>query len=536
MDNNVTLYSTIIGGLINDPKLYEQYPGLEPSDFEFASWKRAFEVVRELIVKDKREVITPELFLSKYKGRGEENPLGQDGIFSFFTSTGARGEKSFEVAFKELKKQSLLKVLQAKGYDVSAFKSSDMFNPEKIAEAEKRFETSTSEEILQYFFSPLEEIKEKYAAYDIREDGNVATGVRELIEELKKTPEQGPSLEGDYFSAACRGARRGKFYLRSGSSGSGKTRTLTFDACHLAFPEKYSIKDQGFYIDREYDRETDTWHDRKPCRTLYITTEMDKSEIQTIILAYLSGVNERNILMGTYNALEREEERVLTAASIMEKHSDTFFLERISDPNLVNVEALIKKYVISKQVEAVFFDYIFTSPALLEQFSSARVREDSVLGLMANQLKQIAQDYNVFVMSSTQVNSEGMNTDGFKDEKCLRGAKALADKADVGCVISRVGEKDREKITPLVMEYIRQHGLSTSSPTANVSPNYVIDIYKNRRGECRGVRIWVHMDLGNGERTDMFVTREDGEKYDMTPFLPQIATTRRERLPDGQVS
>ncbi len=45
---------------------------------------------------------------------------------------------------------------------------------------------------------------------------------------------------------------------------------------------------------------------REPQKTLFITTEMDKTEIQTIMLAYLSGVNERHILMGQYEEGEEE--------------------------------------------------------------------------------------------------------------------------------------------------------------------------------------------------------------------------------------
>ena len=48
--------------------------------------------------------------------------------------------------------------------------------------------------------------------------------------------------------------------------------------------------------------------------------------------------------------------------------------------------------------------------------------------MMANQLKQIARDYNVFIFSATQVNSNGMEDNGeFKNEMCIRGSKAIAD-------------------------------------------------------------------------------------------------------------
>ena len=47
-----------------------------------------------------------------------------------------------------------------------------------------------------------------------------------------------------------------------------------------------------------------------------------------------------------------------------------------------------------------------------------------VLMLMANQLKQLAKDYNLFIFSATQVNALAMGNDEleFKDEKSIRGS------------------------------------------------------------------------------------------------------------------
>ena len=43
---------------------------------------------------------------------------------------------------------------------------------------------------------------------------------------------------------------------------------------------------------------------------------------------------------------------------------------------------------------------------------------------MANQLKQLAKDYNLFIFSATQVNALAMGNDEleFKDEKSIRGS------------------------------------------------------------------------------------------------------------------
>ena len=101
---------------------------------------------------------------------------------------------------------------------------------------------------------------------------------------------------------------------------------------------------------------------------------MDKEELQTMMLAYLSGVDEDHILTGLY---ERDElKRVKTAAKIIEKYSGYFIIEEISEPNLQNVEATIRKYATVDNVKYIFFDYIHTTASLVAQFSKNGLRED----------------------------------------------------------------------------------------------------------------------------------------------------------------
>lgn len=192
------------------------------------------------------------------------------------------------------------------------------------------------------------------------------------------------------------------------------TRLAVFDACKICFPSYWSFETHCFVKEVQEDG-----HIRKPRKTLLITTELAKDEIQTMILAYLSGVNEAHILMGNY--IEGELERVRFAARIMKKYQDYLYVDEISDPNLTNIQASIRKFATIEKVKYVFFDYIFTSPSLLEQFSDAKLQESVALTLLSTQLKDLAKEYNLFVSSSTQVNAEAMNGEGFKSETSIRG-------------------------------------------------------------------------------------------------------------------
>ena len=224
--------------------------------------------------------------------------------------------------------------------------------------------------------------------------GDPAEGIFTLIDKLKASPDIGPDLEGKLFNYACRGARQGCFFLKSASTNAGKTRTSVFDACKLAYPIRWSQEDNTFV--RFIDYGTGEIIARK---VLFIVTEMDKEELQTIMLAYLSGVDEDHILRGDYQL--GEESRVRYAGKIIEDYKGYFIIEEISEPNLVNVEATIKKYATLDKIKYVFFDYIHTTASMINQFAKSNLREDTVLMMMANQLKQIAKDYDVFIFSAT---------------------------------------------------------------------------------------------------------------------------------------
>lgn len=147
------------------------------------------------------------------------------------------------------------------------------------------------------------------------------------------------------------------------------TRLAVFDSVKLCFPVRWSFERGTFIREVEKDGEP-----REPRKTLFITTEMDEDEIKTILVANIAGVNEEHILTATYDLGERE--RVSKAMDIIEEYKDYYFITKIGDPNLLNVSATIKKFVKVKGVDYVFFDYIFTSPSLINQFSAAKIRED----------------------------------------------------------------------------------------------------------------------------------------------------------------
>lgn len=506
--SDMASYRQIIGCLMQRPLLLLEYLDIRPSDFDFAPAKVCLGAIKRLY-EGGVETITPLEVDQEIEhfGAAALAAYKNDGGLDFLKNSYECAQLSnFKFYYTRLKKYALLRKLQKAKYDISEFyiDDKDVVDPHLESKIIDHLENSTLEQILNAVEKNYAEIRNDFLNGG-HEEGDPAAGIDELIEDLQKSPKMGPSLEGKIFSSVCRGARKGCFFLKSASTSGGKSRTSVFDACHLAYPKRWSS------IENSFVEELDIYNEpRKPRKVLFIVTEMDKEELQTIMLAYLSGVDEDHILRGYYDIGELT--RVKYAAQIIKEYMGYFIIEEISDPNLQNVESTIRKYATVDEVEYVFFDYIHTTASMMAQFGD-NLREDVVLMLIANQLKQLAKDYGLFIFSATQVNALGMGNDEelqFKDEKCIRGSKAVADKCDVGYVLTRVSSSAWNTIKAQLRNAARANP-DFDMTVFDYNPTHVLDIYKMRRGRYKMIRIWTSIHLGTGERKDLFVTNVDNQ-------------------------
>ena len=197
------------------------------------------------------------------------------------------------------------------------------------------------------------------------------------------------------------------------------TRYMVGNACAISMPY---IDDRGRVVIRGAEGSDEDNYQK----ILFVTTEQQADEIQTLILAYVSGVNEKNILLGNYTP--EQYDRIQKALDIIEKYEDNFIIECIPDPSIAMIKARLAKYIVQDGVEYIFYDYIFSSPGLLSEFRDVAVREDVALMMLSNSLKETAMMYNVFIQSATQLNDGwSKKTTGLRDQNCLRGSKAIAD-------------------------------------------------------------------------------------------------------------
>ena len=245
---------------------------------------------------------------------------------------------SFDYYYGRLKKMTLLRAYDNYGIDVS-----DIYDPNNILDIKKKqlqediLDNSTLEEIANKVDQKIDEIRLKFVDDSYGQASQAADGIFELIDKFKEQPEVGVPLYGAFINTVTRGARLKKFYLRSAPTGVGKTRSMIADCCYIGCNKIY---DESFGWIRNGTAE--------PC--LYITTEQELEEIQTMMLAFLSNVPEDHILNGQYEG--DEEDRVREAAKILK--DSPIYIEEMPDFSLQDVENTIKKNIRDHDVKYVF--------------------------------------------------------------------------------------------------------------------------------------------------------------------------------------
>lgn len=274
------------------------------------------------------------------------------------------------------------------------------------------------------------------------------------------------------------------------------TRSMIADACYIS-------------CDKIYDENFGWIKTGISQPTLFIATEQDLSEVQTMMIAFLSNVNEEHILNGTY--VDDEEERVREAAKIL--MSSPLYVEELPDFSLKDVEDKIKKNIREHDIKFVFFDYIHSSMKVLEEITrrsgGVKLREDNILFMLSTKLKEICNVFGVFIMSATQLNGDWKDAE-VPDQNLLRGAKSIADRIDFGSILLGVTDKDLVSLEKI---------LSTNVFDA---PTIKMSIYKNRRGRYKGVYLWCKADLGTCRIKPMFCTGYDYEMINIEDIRIQV--------------
>lgn len=389
---------------------------------------------------------------------------------------------TFDYYYNRMKKMSLLRAYEEMGMDLTW-----LYNPDEVMDMKRKqaqedwLDNATLADIYNKINDKIDSIKLQYVE-NVTDGGcQIGEGIDELIDSFAETPAVGYPLYDIYTSTTARGARLGKFYLRSAATNVGKTRAMVGDACFIGCSQMWSLKENK-------------WVTTGACQSvLFIATEQTLDEIQISAVACISGVEEDHIVMHEY--FTGEWERIAKAKQLLKQSKIQFIC--MPDFSMDDVENMIKKHIRENQVEYCFFDYIHSSAKILTEIGGKsgvkNLREDNILFLLASKLKDIAVQYGVFVLSSTQLNAD-YQTSETPDQNLLRGSKAIADRIDWGGIMLETTKEDREKVEA----FCKKNSLPV--------PNVKMSIYKNRANKWKGVYLWMSTQTGICRFETLFVT------------------------------
>jgi len=489
-DSNASMY--LLSHIMHNPSILRNTKYLlNVNDFTKRVYKLVFGVMHNLAMEGASQIHAQDvdLYIAQYQTQYAQ--YCEDDGLKFLNQLEqleiSDDEAQFTTRYKRVKKFTVLRELERNGVDTT-----DLYNPNVdfslMKNEDEKLDNMTLDELIDKERLKLAKIEKNNINKEDEYFQPAAQGLRELVKNLRANPDIGASLEGDMFNSIAKGARRGKMYLLSAPQSHGKTRMMIANACRLSMPR---IVDGNVVINGPLQK------------VMYIATEQLPEEIQTMILAYVSGVNEEKIIYG--QGITSAEEKLLEQATeIIEKYSNNLYIDMLSSPTIPQLKSRILEQVLDKNLDAVFYDYIFIPSE--DGNNNRNFRNDQLLMLMGAALKDIAAAYDIFMFTATQVSGqwEGAKV---RNQNMIRDAKSLADKPDICYITVQVSDEEYSRVEP----YFKDMGL--------MRPNIVSDIYKNRRGSITNVKIWSYFDYGTCRMKDLLVTTQSYKMIDNVPVI-----------------
>lgn len=493
---------SVVGNIAKNPSLFLKDDNkITGNDFVTDFHKMLFNAMRNIIIGntsvDDITPVTIDNFLKPYP-RYYDIWTQNDGITYLEDARDYAQESMYDHDYDIVKKYSLLRQYKDNGVDVR-----DIYNYDgdanEITNSASKIDEMSINDILEHYTSKVIDIRN-----DVNADGgeivkfSISDDIDDLFTKLSESPDMGFPFVNAYYNGLFKGMRPGKYLLRSGDTGTGKTRQDIIDMCNVACDEKYEIGRGWVRQSANYD-------------ILFISTELNKQELQVLTLAYLTGMTSSEIESGEYT--EEGRQRLQHGVEVI-KRSRMHFVY-VSDFSMNDIQLLIEEHVMKYDVQYVVFDYIQNSPKLSrtikESYGGRDIREDEIVQTFSRKLKELAEKYQLFIISSTQLNGKAKDESVFvsKDANVLRGGRATADKIDYGVLTFRATPADWKQL----------EGAMASVPGfGDKRPNFAHWVYKNRAG-LDHVVVWTQMDLGSMREVPLFVTDYN---YEITHDVPMV--------------
>lgn len=494
---NANIAALSLGCLFKNPSLFTNpaYP-LNKLDYAPIPMHRILYVCGEAVAKTGCQSISEieiDNFASKYEAQKETL---EDGNFAEFISTVKElaSLDNFDYYYGIIRKFSLLRELKEQGIDISPYY--DEAEDEQIAQQE--LDKWSIQDILSDVESKANKLRTKYDVHYVRDEIKAGENPQEFIDQFKVKPSFGALMQSGYLSTLYNGWNRGHLILRAGNSGSGKTRSSVADLCCVGATEIWDEDEQDFRPNRNYQSPT-----------LFIATEQDvTTEVQPMFYSAISGVEYRSIVDGRLT--KEEEARVLKAGEIIAESNLTI----TSMPRFTKqaLERKIKEKVEAEGIQYCCFDYMEVQAELSSEFKKNNAvvpRQDLILLDLASHLKMVAEDYNVGILTGSQLNDVWKSC-SYIDESALSGSKAMKFKLDAGSIVVPTNylRKDMKILEPLFNTKRKGFGGDRIPP-----PNVCEFIFKSRYGTFgdQRLKMWSYFDKGTFRRFDYFVTDDENQ-------------------------
>lgn len=363
--------------------------------------------------------------------------------------------------------------------------TSDMLLEDKKKKLEK-FNSMSSDDVMRA-------INDKFFNFTLLYKSNFNNNYSfHIADEIDDRLEQFKNQDGTFghpyqnmvFNTVFRGKKRKKYVVNSKPSGVGKSRMMLASACDLS-------------CDKIYDWSSKQWVSTGEKEgSLYITSELTQEEVDSIVLAHISGISESRLI--EWDNITEEEDKIIQESIEVMKDS-LLYCEYMEEFNIGTIESVVRKYVISKNIYGLFFDYISENVGLYaESFEKTgmKLQTHQILLSLSNALKLMCNKYGIYLESSTQLN-DNWKTEGNMDASSIRGSKAIIDKTDIAMLTMRMTSKDYKKIDPILKSGFYKR------------PNFVTSVYKVRGGKLVNFLCFSLIDLGTCREEGIFCTDMD---------------------------
>ena len=485
----------VLGCIFNNPSIITNpaYP-LDKFDFEpIAMHKVLFVCAKHLAMSGATDIGFMEIdnFVSAYEAQKE---ILEDSNFTEFVDTVKElaVADNYDYYYNVTRKYSLLRELKSVGYDIS-----DYYDETKEeTQAQRQLEKWTIVDILNQLDGQANKFRNEYDVNFVRNQMIAGENTEDLIAEFEQAPAFGRFLTSPYLTQLYMGLCRGHLIMNSAPSGVGKTRMMIADLCNISVDTLWSDEYEDFIPNLNYDGPG-----------LYIHSELEsRKEINPMFLACIAGVDVKHITMG--NLSESEKHRVLEAGRILERNN--LVLCDMPDFTSANIKRKIDECVKNFGTTTVGFDYLQLQSALSMEFknsTSVPAREDLVLRSLATDLKAYAEQFDVAIMTASQLNGTEKTME-FPDESCLSSSKAIKQKLDAGCISLSV--KDRPKEYKIIEPLLKKRGFER---TKDPMPNIISYVFKARFGEYadQKLKVFRYFDRAKMRNKDFFVVDQYNE-------------------------